>query len=121
MNCSEMNCSEMTDFEINCEVLALMEPDVAHMQLSADQKSFFHCGYDGNGFYETTIPEYCSSWADAGTVIQSNQISLDAIYDGGPRWLSFAGDDGEFRHTDTNPLRAAMIVFLMMRETENDK
>lgn len=105
------NYSEMSDFEINCEVLAFIEPDVAHMQISSDQKSFYHCGYDGNGFYETTIPEYCNSWADAGPILQEYQISLIAT---GDKWKACAVCDYYFK--DNNPLRSAMIVFLMMKE-----
>ena len=116
-----MNYSEMTEFEINCAVLADIEPDVEHMQLSADQKSFYHCGYDGNGFYETAIPDYCNSWTDAGPIIEKHLICLAADVfaepqDGG-KWVAQPayGWDSE-RVRSEKPLRAAMIVFLMMQE-----
>lgn len=109
-----MNYCDMSDFEINCEILAVTEPDVAHMQLSADQKSFFHCGYDGNGFYETVIPDYCNSWADAGPIIEQNGIWLIPLKKG---WLT--GINGvDVKHE--KPLRAAMIAFLMMNEQSHD-
>lgn len=115
-----MDYSKMSDFEINYEVLAVIEPDVEHMQLSADQKSFFHCGHDGNGFYETAIPDYCNSWADAGPIIQKHGITLaffddewtadfDAYFVDGVEW-NIGGV------ADKNPLRAAMIVYLMMHD-----
>ena len=60
----------------------------------------------------------CNNAADAWPIIVGNRVSLDSIYDRGEKWLSFAGEDGEFRSTDANPLRASMIVFLMMQESE---
>lgn len=109
------NYSEMSDFEINCELLAVIEPDVAHMQLSADQKSFYHCGCDGNGFYETVIPDYCNSWADAGPIIEKNELGIVKVPNG---WCATHDADehcGVYT-VDKSPLRAAMIVFLMMQE-----
>jgi len=111
-----MNYSEMSDFEINSEVLAVIEPDVAHMQLSEDQKSFYHCGYDGNGFYETVIPDYCNSWADAGPIIETGNISLTCHQSRG-FWAAIFNRKCMEQHE--NPLRAAMIVFLMMKEAGN--
>ena len=121
-----MNYSEMTDSEINCEVLAAVEPIVEHMQLSADQKSFFHCGFDGNGFYETPIPDFCNSWGDAGPIIEQHGITL--AYDIGGSWVADAAAywvDGIEWQIDgvihENPLRAAMIVFLMMKENKDEQ
>ena len=112
-----MNYAELSDHQINCEVLSLIEPEVEHMQLSADQKSFFHCGYDGNGFYETVIPDYCNSWADAGPIIQNNSIGVMPFknYES-EAWQLRAGLLSNTTVKDKNPLRAAMIVFLMMQE-----
>lgn len=115
-----MNYSEMSDFEINCEVLAVTEPDVAHMQLSADQKSFYHCGYDGNAFHEITIPDYCNSWADAGPVIEQYGIGIMPLKRDLPKaWDISAGllSNTDCKHE--NILRAAMIVFLMKQEKAN--
>lgn len=111
-----MNYSEMSDFEINCEVLTVIEPDVAHMQLSADQKSFYHCGYDGNGFYETVIPDYCNSWADGGPIIEGRGITIAKSVMSG--WHSYDFSCVK-KFSDEKPLRAAMIVFLMMQEKPN--
>ncbi len=103
------NYAEMTDDQINDAVA------IARGTLIRKGKALSLYQVEGADL----CTDFCNSWSDAGSIIQNSQISLDAIYEGGPRWLSFAGDDGEFRHTDANPLRAAMIVFLMMRE--NDK
>lgn len=119
---------DKSDFEINCQVLAIFEPDIKHMCLSHDKKSFYHCGFDGNGFYETTIPDYCNNPAAAMPIIIENNISLHA-----PRlregWMAeYTGSDDDvndgfqvdyFDSHNQNPLRAAMEVFLMMKEAEN--
>lgn len=115
---------DKSDFEINCQVLATFEPDIEHMCLSHDEKSFYHCGFDGNGFYETIIPDYCNSPADAMPIVFENNISLHA-----PRlkegWMAeYTGSDDDvndgfqadyFDAHNKNPYRAAMEVFLMMK------
>lgn len=122
---------DKSDFEINCQVLATFEPDIEHMCLSNDKKSFYHCGFDGNGFYETTIPDYCNNPADAMPIVIENKITVmhDSI---GNTWCAHAGsvmDDCGWDYKITpvhyadsdNYYRAAMICFLMMKEAENEK
>lgn len=111
-----MNYAGISDAEINIKVAKLIFP------ASEMNTPYYHRPdvyiYHRNGTSENK--DYCNSWTDAGPVIEDYQISLDAIYEGGPRWLSFAGDDGQFRHVCPNPLRAAMIVFLMMQENKDE-
>lgn len=110
--------SKMSDFGINKRVLeiksGLKALNYAH---NADKRSAGVVDINDNYHWF----DFCNSWADAGPIIEKNQISLDAIYEGGPRWLSFAGEDSEFRQTDKNPLRTAMIVFLMMQEGDKNE
>ena len=55
--------------------------------------------------------KWCSDWADAGPIIQEHRIPLNLFRD---EWTA-----GERRNVkDKNPLRAAMIVFLMMKGGE---
>lgn len=115
---------DKSDFEINYQVLAIFEPDIEHMCLSNDEKSFYHCGFDGNGFYETTIPDYCNNPADAMPIVIENKISLRApsITD---RWKAEFVDEygnyvGYLRALNKNPLRAAMELFLLMKDAENE-
>lgn len=75
--------------------------------------------------YDKQFKDYIGSWADAGPVIVANNISLHA-----PRykegWMAeFTGSDDDvndgfdvdyFESHNDNPLRAALIVFLMMQE-----
>ncbi|MBT0394872.1 DUF2591 family protein [Morganella morganii subsp. morganii] len=122
---------DKSDFEINCQVLATFEPDIEHMCLSNDKKSFYHCGFDGNGFYETTIPDYCNNPADAMPIIIENKITVayDKLYE---TWCAHVGSvmgDGDWDYSiepvinycDDNYYRAAMICFLMMKDAENEK
>lgn len=109
--------NQITDAELNRAVAKIMHPgdQVITPYRHRDDAEIFH---SKNGL--STRVDYCNSWTDAGPVIEDHQISVDAIYEGGPRWLSFAGDDGQFRHVCPNPLRAAMIVFLMMQENKHE-
>lgn len=113
---------DKSDFEINCQVMATFEPDIEHMCLSHDEKSFYHCGFDGNGFYETTIPGYCNNPADAMPIVVENGICMNYI-DKDIGWGAYHFDEekGELEIYDKNYYRAAMICFLMMKDAENEK
>lgn len=121
-----MNYSEMSDFEINCAVAAYLGREFFYNspgEPGRRRKSFViddRCRdvYESE-VWSSDVFAPCKSWADAGPIIEANEISLNSVYEGGPCWLSFAGDDGEIGHTDTSPLRAAMIVFLMIQEQAN--
>lgn len=117
---------DKSDFEINCQVLATFEPDIEHMCLSNDKKSFYHCGFDGNGFYETTIPDYCNNPADAMPIIIENKICMayDVFaeeHDGGNWVAQPAYGFSDERVRSDNYYRAAMICFLIMKDAENEK
>lgn len=119
-----MDYSKLSDFDINCGVLAIFSPDIKHMCLSGDNSCFYDCGPTGDGWHQIDIPDYCNNPADAWTIIQSNGISLvkfehgmwlassDAYWVDGVEWQI----DGE---AHPRPLRAAMIVFLKMQESAN--
>ena len=98
-----MNYAEMSDDKINLQVFECLFGSIG------EDRDMLRIWQQGKF-------QPCNSWADAGPIIEANEISLNSVYEGGPCWLSVAGDDGELGHTDTNPLRAAMIVFLMMQE-----
>ena len=117
-----MDYSKMSDFEINCEVLAALEPDVNHMCLSESKEFFYDCGPAGDSWNQISIHDYCNNPADAWPIIVAELIALKpvALFVGGHRWFASKGE-GDFgiKHADENPLRAAMIVFLMMQESAN--
>lgn len=106
-----MSYNEMTDLEINKAVSKYFKSHVfpnifgEPVRLEPDPAAT----YTGNDFDEVAF-DPCNSWADAGPIIQKCRITLDADLD-----IWFARDENNV-HTDENPLRAAMIVFLMMQE-----
>ncbi len=129
-----MNYKEMSDFEINKAVAIKLGYDCP------SQKPFPHTGGNGvhrhrkgNPMRDCRDVNYCNSWDDAGDIIESG-ISIINIK-GSTQW--FACVDVEFdticmspdgsdngvscfnarlEEYSTNPLRAAMIVFLMMED-----
>lgn len=115
-----MDYSKLSDFEINCEVLAKFEPDINHMCLSESKEFFYDCGPSGDGWHQIDIPNYCNNPADAWPIIVDKKIGLKPV-----RWDEWRaeGDDSSgfvsCASCNKNPLRAAMIVFLMMQESAN--
>lgn len=81
--------------------------------------------YDGSaGTWSTFDP--CNNPADAWPIILANKINIEFegdVIDGEDEWWSIASwgrtaEEHQF-FTDDNPLRAAMVVFLMMQESAN--
>lgn len=115
-----MNYSEMTDFEINCAVAKLDESiSKILVPYQENDNPSIQCIKLGGWYWFNP----CNSWADAGPIIEKHLICLAADVfaepqDGG-KWVARPayGWDSE-RVRSKNPLRAAMIVFLMMKESE---
>ena len=113
-----MNYSDMSDFEINCAVskaLGFDRPALLKAVLSGEY-------FEGEKF------DPCNSWADAGPIIQENRICIFADGEepcslgshGGHQWWNAGSDCRAIQwNYQSNPLRAAMIVFLMMKEADN--
>ena len=68
-----------------------------------------------DGRWRTFDP--CNNPADAWPIITSSMISIHPVGSDGQLWEA-AGMDGMKADYDKNPLRAAMVVFLMMKEGE---
>lgn len=84
--------------------------------------SLLNC--DGTRIERVIVKDYCNNPADAWQIIVENGITL-AFQDG--NWwadnLAYWVDGVEWNIggiIDKNPLRAAMTVFLMMKESKND-
>lgn len=62
--------------------------------------------------------DYCSSSAAAWPIITDNMIAIipSSLKDG--RWAAHI-NEWDYASSHENPLRAAMIVFLMMQESAN--
>jgi len=104
-----MNYEEMSDFEINKCVA-----EAAGMELSSDHSGAYV------GVIRRSIGSrpnyghvnYCNNPSDAWPIIYDNHISI--INDYG--WGACHRRSGVESSMHVNPLRAAMIVFLMMQE-----
>ena len=111
-----MSCEEMTDTEINyCVATALgLNPDINGV-------SVFFLTHEG----DIKWVDYCNNPSDAWLIIMENQITLfSPDYNKGDHdWRAelYDRDEGIFDFTCINPLRAAMIVFLMMRGEQCQK
>ncbi|AUO67876.1 hypothetical protein WM46_04400 [Citrobacter freundii complex sp. CFNIH2] len=72
-----------------------------------------------NGKWEFFDP--CNNPADAWPIIAENKISIYAMSEADTRgkWGSEAFYPSEAYHFNDNPLRAAMIVFLMIQDSAN--
>lgn len=114
------NYAEMSDFEINkMAALALGESPFISQCIN------FGCG-------ESPVPvgfgncmrnvDYCNNWADAGPVILENKIGIETTAlssEWMARTRSTNMSNMMFRCSKhKNPLRAAMIVFLMMKDAD---
>ena len=122
--------SKLSDFEINSAVHnALLSEPYSMLFMGNDRIEW--TSKDGRKIVTDRVPytkngvhDYCNNPADAWQIIVENGISLvkfrdmweadpDACFVDGVEWSI----NGECHQ---NPLRAAMIVFLMMKESEND-
>lgn len=100
-----MNYSELSDFEINKAVGCV----TGEANNSEDVFNLVIRNTNGNKF------DPCNSWADAGPIIEKSGIGIMPMLMG---WRA-ATERGCRDYTsiaNENPLRAAMIVFLMMQE-----
>lgn len=107
--------TELSDFEINKKVAITFHKNSDFIE-QYNNKTIY---VDGNVF------DPCNNPADAMPIIIENKISLRAptITD---RWKAeFVDEYGNYvgyrRALNKNPLRAAMEVFLMMKDAENEK
>ena len=96
--------AEMSNFEINSAV------SMALLDKSANPSARY-----------VAIGDYCNNPADAWPIITANKISIYAMSEADNRghWGAEAFYPNEAYHFNDNPLRAAMIVFLMMQESAN--
>ena len=99
-----MNYQEMSDSEINELVARFIWPKYAAID--------DYVVHVVNGVWTKFDP--CNSWADAGPIIQESKIGIRE-YDG---WWEARSYIPEYAYCQKNPLRAAMIVFLMMKGGE---
>ncbi|EOI5740712.1 phage protein NinX family protein [Cronobacter turicensis] len=121
-----MDYSQLSDFEINGMVASLTQSPGDHTQTS--NKTFIHEYAEIGGIKGLCIGwkefDPCNNPADAWPIIHDNRISL-VVDDTTDEWSSALvndfSDDIAFQHSNANknPLRAAMITFLLMQESQD--
>ena len=99
--------ANMSDFEITQMVSAYLWGSV--------------CAVDGVVLHGEMDGAFdpCNNPADAWPIITGSMISIRPVGNDGKLWEA-SGIDGMKADYDKNPLRSAMIVFLVMKESEND-
>ncbi|MEM7986058.1 DUF2591 family protein [Morganella morganii] len=101
--------SDKSDFEINKAVAVAIGKVIG---IRPDSNIIYLIGGD-----ELIEFDPCNNPADAWPIINEYGISL--IYQ--EREFQFATNDGNIECSISNPLKAAMIIFLMMKDAENEK
>lgn len=111
--------ASMSDFEINKRVADIAMNGTWHVKPSHPDNDTGGWLYGSNGIQTHELPDYCNTPDDAWPIITENRISI--IYLDENEWgCRGEGDKSACRAIDSNALRCAMIVFLMMKESEND-
>ncbi len=118
-----MNYEDMSDHEINMAVTCI-ENNCQGWATTASNTGFYHCGIDGGGFYEVECVDYCSNPSDAWAIIVKSKIGITPSCE---KWMANnfnPSNSGwihvQTMHYDKNPLRAAMICFLKMKDAESE-
>jgi len=121
--------SEMSDFEVNKKVADIEgyhTLDIGHCHKDV----FINIENEDKDYYEFDVHKFdpCNNPSDAWPIILENGIGLTPIFSCNNRTYSlektgaWRAEKSEFSlEIDAkNPLRAAMIVFLMMKDKDND-
>lgn len=106
--------ASMSDGEINYIVASVLFPVNLGISTPYNHRADAYI-YHPNGTY--SVKDYCNNPADAWPIITENRISIIHLDDN--EWgCRGDGDKSACRAINSNALRCAMIVFLMMKEGE---
>lgn len=114
-----MDYSQLSDQEINIQVARIMHPEREVIESKSRPPSACVIGHLPSKWLD-----YCNNPADAWPIIMGSMISVCAYKRANPgmkavSWWE-ADSFGEHITRDDNPLRAAMIVFLMLQEQSHE-
>jgi len=108
--------SKMSDFEINKEVAIVLGYKCRKDPSCFDDSEVV--SFDRKDKIYRTF-NFCGNVSEAWPIIVENHISISAYFNN-DGWC--ADHDSEiFEDDEQNPLRAAMIVFLKMKESKNNE
>lgn len=120
-----MDYSKLSDFEINAAVECERDESYRFMEFDEEKDEFIYCDPTGENCQRIKPRDYCNNPSDAWPIILDSKI--DIRFEGGfmNKWeaqhvkhLDDYDVDIIGNNYDKNPLRAAMIVYLMMREAK---
>ncbi len=135
-----MNYEQVSDFELNKAVARALGHELSAVKVDENDSSMISIKsiWCTGSYNPIPIPAYCNNPLDAWPIMTDNGISTINI-SGTTQWfacvdvrfeticMSPDGSDNGVSCFDarlnayhTNPLRAAMIVFLMMKDAENE-
>ncbi|MFV8840259.1 phage protein NinX family protein [Enterobacter hormaechei] len=109
-----MDYSKLSDQEINMAIAEIFHPD----SVVIESKSRPPCACI-TGHLPSLWVDYCNNPADAWPIIAESHIGIAPYPNEAYAWSSRHGMASDLSAEDKNPLRAAMIVFLMMQESAN--
>ncbi len=105
--------SELSDYEINKRVAEYHDFGDLYPEFNDRSEIVYLCDiWDGPSFPVSTFYP-CEDFEDAMPVVIENNINLHMD-------MNTAFIQGKFSARNENIMRAAMEVFLMMKETENE-
>ena len=108
-----LNYEEMSGLQINLLVAKAVGVDAAENSGVV----FGAVKHEGDNVVSVMgVVDYCNNPSDAWPIIVANRINVYASE--GPDFMPWMAGCGGFMVSNKNPLRAAMIVFLMMQEQE---
>lgn len=115
-----MDYNKLTDFEINSAVHNYLMENPYKIYFLGEDKIRWVRGdtdvvTDKIPYKKGTLSDYCNNVSDAWKVIVENRIFIGPIFVSD--WCATSECDS-YRSINKNPLRAAMIVFIMMKESE---
>ena len=108
-----MNYNELTDFEINKLVAERLGLNCAKLPTGRNDNWLIIINDKANTFKNV---DYCKNPSDAWPIILENNISVVNYCGGKNDWYAVNHDFDIESNTTDKPLRAAMIVYLMMEE-----
>lgn len=124
--------SKMSDFEINKAVAISQGFAPENCDTAKRGSSLVGVDWDEDTGSATKVFDYCNNPSDAWPIICESLIGIIPHYeftDESEEYISHSNkwvadnvmsDGKSFRYKVINPLRAAMIVYLMMKESENE-
>lgn len=109
--------SKMSDFEI-CGYVSMHDHGFSWIEFDDGMSSHVKCGNEGSpGFAIVEVKDYCRNPSYAWPIIIDNSITFN--YDTAQVHVgSYFSDTAKVSENRSKALRAAMIVYLMMKDVE---